>query len=152
MSAEDPVETLKTILAAVSLKKDDNSAAKVGVVDSFQEDFYGKYDVLLAVEFSPPSKQTILSLGAQGRKDVVENYAVQIWTRTTKTISGRRILWDAVKAVQKAIDAKSSNPGGILKWMKVAGRRGGPRTDLKPPFLGTILVIETHRITSMENP
>jgi len=149
VSAEDPVVTLKNLLDEVSLKKDNGSdAASKVLVDDYEEKFFESYDVVLALRQLSDS-QRFLNLSGSARL-VTTGIRVGIWARDKTGITGRRILWDGIREVTRIVGKYAFNPGGILKWMRVASVSREPHLDVKPPFHYGEVIVTTYRYATLE--
>lgn len=143
--AEDPKETLKTLIKnSIVLYKDDNiTKASILVADEYVEEFWKKYEVIITVGLGGDKKR-LMSLGGTWR-DIVADYQLGVWTRDQTGISGQKMRWKAILEVTRIVNENMKNPGGILNWIKLANCADADRTDLKPVLYHSTLTVETHR-------
>jgi hypothetical protein len=146
--AEDPKETLKTLLSDnVALFKDDElTPATVLVCNEFNEEFWKKYDTIITIGLAN-TRERLVNLGGTVC-EVVADYRVGVWTRDSPGVTGQSMRWKAVQEVTRIVNANMKSPGGVLDWMKLASCVDADKTDLKPVLYHSDIMVETHR---MEN-
>jgi hypothetical protein len=148
LSTEDPCTTIKNLLSDVStgvkLKKDDGiTDATVNVADNYADDSFEKYDVVITVGHVNTA-ETSPFIGLTWKR-VIANYSIGLWTHDKTGIAGKRILWDAHREVGRVVGEHATNPGGILKRIRISNRTESPRIDTKGPVFHSIVIVETYR-------
>src|SRR4030042_6471639 len=114
MSYEDPEETLKSILAGVALKMDDDTAIppdKVLVGGEFEEKLLSNYFAVLTVGLGDGGDEHIINSALQ--RHVIEVYTVKCFTKDAEGLSARRLLWDMICEAKKGIGARRKKTRGI---------------------------------------
>src|SRR4030042_1837614 len=146
MSYEDPEETLKSILAGVALKMDDDTAIppdKVLVGGEFEEKLLSNYFAVLTVGLGDPGDEHIINPALQ--RHVIEVYTVKCFTKDAEGLSARRLLWAAICEVKRVIGAKAKVPGGILKQISIIGVKKSVRIEPTPRLYASEVRVKTHR-------
>ncbi len=153
MSYEDPEETLKTILADVALKMDDDTAipsGKILVGGEFEEKLLANYFAIFTVGLDEGGDEHIINPALQ--RHVIEVYTVKCFTKDAEGLSARRLLWNAIYEVKRVIGAKAKVPGGILKQISVIGVKKSVRVEPTPRLYAAEVRVKTHRFPKVEEP